>query len=93
MSAPTRPRSPLAWWQVAPPEQAGSGPGRRRIGAIASVASLSTYAVWLVLIGYVVLALGTLVEMWHPVQRYAIGFSTHQSACGILRGASCTRSL
>ena len=34
------------------------------IGAItSSVAFLSTYAVWLALIGYVVLAAGTLVEM------------------------------
>ena len=33
------------------------------IGAITSVAFLSTYAVWIALIGYVVLAVGTLVEM------------------------------
>jgi hypothetical protein len=33
------------------------------IGAITSVAYLSSYAVWLALIGYVVLAVGTLVEM------------------------------
>jgi hypothetical protein len=33
------------------------------IGVITSVAYLSSYAVWLALIGYVVLAVGTLVEM------------------------------
>jgi len=33
------------------------------IGVITSVPFLSIYAVWLALIGYVVLAVGTLVEM------------------------------
>ena len=33
------------------------------IGAIASVPFLSRYDVWIALVGYVVLALGTLVEM------------------------------
>jgi hypothetical protein len=36
---------------------------RRLMGAITSVAFLSTYAVWLAVIGYVVLAVGALVEM------------------------------